>query len=79
MLAQVGGRLDHLAVHGQVHQVLALLGRRAARDEAELDRRLLHALGEVALVEGEAQLAVLEHVVGARLVVAALGGVVVHE
>ena len=39
-------------------------------DEVELHRGLLDPLGEVLLVEGEAELAVLEHVVGARLVIA---------
>ena len=68
-------RLVDLAVDGEVHQVLALLVAERAVDEAELDRGLLHALGEVALVEREAKLAVLEHVVGAGLVVAAPGGV----
>ena len=47
--------------------------------EAELHRGLLHALGEVALVEGEAKLSVLEHVVRARLVVPALGRVAIHD
>src|SRR5207249_736068 len=42
-----------------------------AVDEAELHRGLLDALGEIALVEREAKLPVLEDVVGARLVVAA--------
>ena len=46
-----------------------------ARHEVELDGSLLDALGEVALVEREAQLAVLEHVVRARFVVSPPGRV----
>ena len=48
-------------------------------DEAELDRGLLDPLAEVVLVEGEAELAVLEHVVGARLVVPSAGRFLIHE
>src|SRR5205807_2965920 len=54
-----------------VHQVLALGPLERARHESELDRRLLHSLGEVTFVEREALLAVLEHVVGPGLIVSA--------
>ena len=40
-------------------------------DEVELDRRLLDPLPEVLLVEGEAQLTVLEDVIFPGLIVAA--------
>ena len=69
VLAERRGGLADLAVDGELEQVVELVAREAAVDEVELHRRLLDALREVLLVEGEAQLAVLEHVVGARLVV----------
>jgi hypothetical protein len=79
VLAEAGVRLlADLAVHRQVHQVLALLLGQLAGHELELYGSLLDALREVALVEREAELPVLEHVVGARLVVAASGGVRIH-
>ena len=52
----------HLAVHGKVDQVLALVVAEWAAHEAELYGRLLDALGEVTLVERETKLPVLEHV-----------------
>ena len=66
----------HLAVHGQVHEVLALVVAERPVDEPELRGGLLDTLGEVALVEREAQLSVLEHVVRTGLVVSSAGGVV---
>ncbi len=69
VLAEVRGGLGDLSVDAQADEVVALLGAERPVDEAEPQRRLLHPLHEVPLVEGEAQLAVLEHVVGARLVV----------
>jgi hypothetical protein len=77
VLAEVGVRVGDLAVDGEVDEVLALVVTQGAVDEAELARRLFHALGEVTLVEREPQLAVLENVVRARLVIASPGGV--HE
>ena len=65
----------HLAVHREVHEVLALVVAERPVDEAELAGGLLHALGEVTLVEREPQLAVLEHVVRARLVIASPRGI----
>ena len=62
-------RIHDLAVHRQVHEVLALVVAQRAAHEAELHGRLLDPLGEVALVESESQLAVLEYVVGAGFVV----------
>jgi hypothetical protein len=70
-MAELRMRLGHLAVHGEVHEVLALVVAERRGHEGELGRGLLHALGEVALVEREAKLAVLEDVVRAGLVVAA--------
>ena len=49
--------------------------RRGGRRRTELGGGLLHALGEVTFVEREAKLPVLEHVVGAGLVVSASGRV----
>jgi hypothetical protein len=71
VLAECGVGVVHLAVDSQVHEVLALVVSQCAPDEAELDRRLLDALGEVTLVEGEPKLPIFEDVVGARLVIAA--------
>jgi hypothetical protein len=73
VLAEGRRGLVDLAVDGQVDEVLQLGLVEPAGDEAELQRRLLAALGEVALVEGEAQLAVLEDEVLSGVVVAAAG------
>ena len=78
VLAQGGGGLGDLAADGEVEEVVQLLLAEALVDEAELDRGLLDPLPEVALVEGEAELAVLEHVVGARLVVPSAGRFFIH-
>jgi hypothetical protein len=75
VLAQGRRRLVDLAVDGEVDEVLELGLVEAAGDEAELQRGLLAALGEVALVEREAQLAVLEDEVLSGVVVAAAGRV----
>ena len=69
VLAQGRGGLADLAVHGQLEQVVELLVLEPLVDEVELHRGLFDALGEVLLVEGEAELAVLEDVVGARFVI----------
>ena len=71
MFAERRGGVGDLAVDGEVDEVLELLLAEAPADEAELQRRLLAALGEVALVEGEAQLAVFEDEVLAGVVVSA--------
>src|SRR4051794_4946606 len=63
VLAEGGGGVLDLAVDGQVDEVLELDALEPRGHEAELERRLLDALGEVALVEGEAQLAVFQDVV----------------
>src|SRR3954447_5733101 len=42
VLAEAGRGVLHLAVHGEVHQVLELGAVQAAGDEAELDGGLLH-------------------------------------
>jgi hypothetical protein len=78
MLAEGGGRLADLAVDGELQQVLQLVLVQALPDEIELDGGLLHALREVTLVEGEAKLPVLEHVVRPGLVIASASGLVLH-
>ena len=65
VLAEARGGVLHLAVDREVDEVLELRAVQPVADEAELQRRLLNPLGEVELVEGEAQLAVLQHVVRA--------------
>ncbi len=42
-------------------------------DESQADSRLLDTLAEITFVERESQIAVFEHVVSARLVVASSG------
>ena len=69
MLAEAARGLGDLAGDREVEEVVDLLPGQPLVDEGKLDGGLLDALGEVLLVEGEAELAVLEHVVGARLVV----------
>ena len=69
VFAEPRGGVEDLAVDGEVDEVFELLLAEAAADEAELQRRLLAALGEVRLVEGEAQLAVFEDEVLAGVVV----------
>ena len=64
-------RVEDLSVDGQVHEVFQLVAAEAAAYEPELERRLLAALGEILLVEGEAQIAVFEDEVLARVVVTA--------
>ena len=76
VLAEGGAGLPDLAVDRQLEQVLELVLVEALPDEVELHRRLLDALGEVPLVEGEAELSVLEHVVGARFVISSACGLV---
>ena len=71
VLAQRRGGVEDLAVDGQVDEVFELLLAEAAADEAELQRRLLAALGEVRLVEGEAELSVFEDEVLSGVVVSA--------
>src|SRR5205085_5065358 len=71
VLAERRRGLGHLPVHGQVDQVLPFGTLERAGHEPELDGRLLNALGEVALVEREAELAVLEDVVRPGFVVSA--------
>ena len=61
MVAERGGGIGHLAVYHQVDQVLGLVGLDLALDESDLAGGLLAALAKVALVEGEAELPVLEH------------------
>src|SRR5947209_2741833 len=72
VLAERRGRLADLTVDHQVDQVLAFVLVHEPADEAELAGRLLAALSEVALVEGEPKLAILEHEVLPRAVVPAL-------
>ena len=60
-----------LAVDRQVDEVFELVCAQTPADEAEPQRRLLAALGEVRFVECEAQLSVFEDEVLARVVVSA--------
>ena len=69
-----GGRLEDLAVDGEVDEVFQLLLFEAVAHEAELDRGLLAALGEVNLVEGEAKLPVFEDEVLSGIVIFASCG-----
>ena len=69
-LARLGG-IDDLAIDGEVHEVFELLLAESPADEADLDRRLLAALGEVLFVEREAQLSVFEDEVLSGVVVSA--------
>ena len=62
--------LGDLAVDREVHEVLALVVAERPVHETELGCGLLHALGEVTFVERESELAILEHIVRAGLVVA---------
>src|SRR5262249_14527979 len=78
VLAEPRAGLVDLAVDREVEKVVELVAGQALRDEPEFDRRLLDALPEVVLVEGEAELAVLEHVVGARLVIPSPGCLPIH-
>ena len=73
-----GAGLGDLAADGEVEEVVELLLAESLVDEAELDRGLLDPLPEVLLVEGEAELPVLEYVVGARLVVPSAGRFLIH-
>src|SRR5262249_45300171 len=70
VLAEGGRRLLDLAVDAERHEVLELWVVEPPGDEAELVRGLLAALAEVALVEGEAELSVLEDEVLSAVVVA---------
>ncbi len=71
--AEGRGGLADLAVDGQLEQVEQLLGLETVIHEVELHRGLLDPLGEVLLVEREAKLAVLEHVVRAGFVITPAG------
>ncbi len=74
MFAESRGGVEDLAVDREVDQVFELLLAEPAADEAELQRRLLAALGEVGLVEGEAELPVFQDEVLAGVVVFASSG-----
>jgi hypothetical protein len=78
VLAEAGAGFADLAVHRQLQEVLELMLVEPLVNEVELHRRLLDPLGEVALVEREAELPVLEHVIGARFVISSACGLV-HE
>jgi hypothetical protein len=71
VLAQGRGGIEDLTVDGEVDEVFELAVAEAPADEADLQRRLLAALGEVLLVEGEAQLSIFEDEVLSRVVVSA--------
>ena len=71
VLAERRGGIVDLAVDREVDEVFELILAQPSADEAELQRRLLAALGEVLFVECEPQLAVFEDEVLTRVVVAA--------
>src|ERR1700709_1163795 len=71
--------LGDLAAHREVEEVVDLLLGQPLADEVQLHRRLLDALSEVLLVEREAELSVLQYVIGARLVVPSTGRFLIHE
>src|SRR6201989_3216994 len=73
VLAEGGAGLGDLAADREVEQVVELLLAQPLADEGQLHRGLLDPLGEVLLVEREAELSVLQHVVGARLVIPSAG------
>src|SRR5437763_786942 len=61
VLAKGGRRIADLAVDDEVDQVLGLVVLDRSIEEPHLPRGLLAAFAEIALVEREPQLAVLEH------------------
>ncbi len=71
VLAEAGGRVGDLAVDDEVDQVLGLVLLDRVADEPEPASRLLAALAEVTLVEGEPEIAVLEDEILSGAVVAA--------
>src|ERR1700742_737342 len=60
VLAEAGAGLGDLAADREVEEVVDLLRAQPLVDEGQLDGRLLDPLREVLLVEGAAELAVLE-------------------
>jgi hypothetical protein len=78
VLTEAGAGLGDLAADGEVEEVVELLLAEALGDEAEFDRGLLDALADVLFVEREAELAILKHVVGARLVIPSAGRFLIH-
>src|ERR1700760_2634874 len=79
VFAEGGAGLGDLAADREVEEIVELLLGQPLADEVQLHRRLLDALSEVLLVESEAELSVLQHVVGARLVVPSAGRLFFHE
>src|SRR4029077_13787413 len=79
VLAEGGAGLGDLAADREVEQVVELLLAQALADEGQLHRGLLDPLGEVLLVEREAELSVLQDVVGARLVIPSASRLLFHE
>ena len=69
VLAERRAGVGDLSVHRKLEQVVQFFGSEAVIDEVELYGCLLDTLSEVFLVEREAELAVLEHVVRTGLVV----------
>src|SRR4051794_38137359 len=71
VLSEPGRGIGDLAVDDEVHEVLGLVLTELTADEPEPARGLLAALAEVAVVEGEAELSVLEHEVVTAVVASA--------
>src|ERR1700760_2081811 len=74
-----GAGLGDLAADREVEEVVDLLLAQSLVDEGELHRGLLDPLGEILLVEREAELSVLQYVIGARLVIPSAGRFLIHE
>ncbi len=71
--AQFRARLLDLAGNGQMEQVIELGEGQAGSHETEPHCGLFDSLAEVPFVEREPEIAVLEHIVSARLVVSSAG------
>src|SRR5882757_8234885 len=79
VLTEGGAGLGDLAADREVEKVVELLLAEALADEGQLHRGLLDPLGEILLVEREAELSVLQYVIGARLVIPSAGRFLIHE
>src|ERR1700742_352030 len=79
VFAEGGAGLGDLAADREVEKVVELVSGEPLVDEGQLHRRLLDPLGEVFLVEREAELSVLQYVIGARLVIPSAGRFLIHE
>src|SRR6201996_7386826 len=79
VFAEGGAGLGDLAADREVEQIVDLLLAQPLVDEGQLHRGLLDPLGKILLVEREAELSVLQYVIGARLVIPSAGRLFFHE